>query len=84
MRVFSLLLALALTLTPALGCTGSSGQSPATRAAPTAATPAQTPARSGAPPVFEAVNYDGALRTRADLIGHPTVLWFFPWSGTPG
>jgi len=35
-------------------------------------------------PTFMALNSDGAARTQADLIGQPTVLWFFPFAGTPG
>jgi len=32
---------------------------------------------------FEALNSDGTTRSSPDLIGHPTVLWFFPYAGTP-
>lgn len=35
-------------------------------------------------PEFAAVSHDGAPRSRADLLGHPTVMWFFPAAGTPG
>ncbi len=35
-------------------------------------------------PEFEATNYDGTLRDRTALLGHPTVMWFFPFAGTPG
>ncbi len=35
-------------------------------------------------PEFSALSETGAPRSRADLIGHPTVLWFFPVVGTPG
>ena len=36
-------------------------------------------------PEFSAVvNYDGSERTKADLIGHPTVVWFYPLAGTYG
>jgi len=35
-------------------------------------------------PDFAATNYDGAARSREDLLGHPTVLWFFPAAGTYG
>jgi peroxiredoxin len=35
-------------------------------------------------PEFQAVAHTGAARTRTDLMGHPTVLWFFPIVGTPG
>jgi hypothetical protein len=36
------------------------------------------------PPSFVAQNYDLTERTEADLIGHPTVLWFYPLAKTPG
>jgi hypothetical protein len=29
------------------------------------------------PPSFAVYDQGGALRTEADLVGHPTVLWFF-------
>lgn len=29
------------------------------------------------PPVFAVRDQGGAWRTEADLVGHPTVLWFF-------
>lgn len=35
-------------------------------------------------PEFEALNRDGTPRGRDDLLGHPTVLWFFPAAGTYG
>ena len=35
-------------------------------------------------PTFMAQNSDGASRTQGDLIGFPTVVWFFPFAGTPG
>jgi len=35
-------------------------------------------------PEFVATNYDGGLRGPEDLTGQPTVLWFFPFAGTPG
>jgi hypothetical protein len=35
-------------------------------------------------PEFRAVNQAGVPRGRADLLGRPTVLWFFPAAGTPG
>jgi hypothetical protein len=37
-----------------------------------------------AAPDFQAVNEHGELRDRSALLGHPTVMWFFPLSGTPG
>lgn len=36
-------------------------------------------------PDFEGVlAHDGNVRTRADLVGRPTVLWFYPMAATPG
>ena len=35
-------------------------------------------------PPFKALSHDGAARSKEDLKGHPTVVWFFPVSGTPG
>lgn len=36
-------------------------------------------------PAFAGVfGMDGASRTPADLLGHPTVLWFYPAAGTGG
>ena len=35
-------------------------------------------------PSFAATNMDGTSRGRADLMGHPTVLWFYPLAETPG
>ena len=35
-------------------------------------------------PEFKALSHDGTPRSKADLLGHPTVLWFFPVAGTPG
>lgn len=34
--------------------------------------------------VFTAHNYDNTLRNKDSLLGHPTVVWFFPATGTPG
>lgn len=34
-------------------------------------------------PQFEALNSDGSVRGPDDLRGHPTVLWFFAFAGTP-
>ena len=36
------------------------------------------------PPEFVALNRDGAERTEANLIGQPTVLWFYPLANSPG
>jgi len=35
-------------------------------------------------PDFAAVNLDGTPRGREDLVGHPTVVWFYPAAGTSG
>jgi cytochrome oxidase Cu insertion factor (SCO1/SenC/PrrC family) len=35
-------------------------------------------------PAFAALSHDGTPRSREDLLGHPTVMWFFPAAGTPG
>jgi hypothetical protein len=29
-------------------------------------------------PEFAALNRDGGARSREDLLGHPTVMWFYP------
>jgi hypothetical protein len=41
------------------------------------------PAVKLALPQFEALNSDGTVRGPGDLQGHPTVMWFFPFAGTP-
>lgn len=35
-------------------------------------------------PEFVATNYDNTLRDRDALLGHPTVMWFYPAAGTSG
>ncbi len=35
-------------------------------------------------PEFVATNRDKTDRSRVDLIGHPTVVWFYPAAGTSG
>lgn len=35
-------------------------------------------------PQFVATNMDGTGRAREDLLGHPTVMWFYPAAGTGG
>ncbi len=35
-------------------------------------------------PDFVAINSDGAARSREDLLGHPTVMWFYPAAATAG
>ncbi len=44
-----------------------------------------TPPSSPKPvPTFMVLNRDGTMRTQADLLGHPTVMWFYPAAGTAG
>jgi len=33
-------------------------------------------------PEFSALNFDETSRTSADLMGHPTVIWFYPKAAT--
>ncbi len=35
-------------------------------------------------PEFQATAHTGELRGREHLLGHPTVLWFYPLAGTSG
>ena len=35
-------------------------------------------------PEFAATNRDGGARDREDLLGHPTIMWFYPAAGTYG
>lgn len=35
-------------------------------------------------PEFTVLDHEGQPRTRADLLGSPTVLWFYPAADTPG
>ncbi len=35
-------------------------------------------------PEFTARNRDGSDRHQADLLGHPTVMWYYPIAGTSG
>lgn len=37
-----------------------------------------------AAPEFAARNRDGTARGRPDLLGHPTVTWYYPIAGTSG
>lgn len=44
-----------------------------------------TPPEEAVPaPEFAARDEHGAARSRDDLLGHPTVLWFYPAAGTYG
>lgn len=42
------------------------------------------PAEAVSLPTFAARNQYGEDRSEADLLGHPTVLWFYPAAGTYG
>lgn len=42
------------------------------------------PASNLEPVEFLALNRDGSERTAADLIGQPTVMWFYPLANSPG
>lgn len=44
----------------------------------------QPPAATTHLPDFRATNRDGQARTRDDLIGTPTVVWFYPSAATSG
>ena len=35
-------------------------------------------------PEFAATNMDGSSRSREDVLGHPTVMWFYPAAATAG
>ena len=42
------------------------------------------PASPVSAPEFAATNMDNTARAREDLLGHPTVMWFYPAALTPG
>jgi hypothetical protein len=44
----------------------------------------EVPKKAIEAPEFAAVNRDGGARDREDLLGHPTVLWFYPLASSPG
>lgn len=35
-------------------------------------------------PDFDAKNLDNSPRSKPDLVGHPTVVWFYPLAGSSG
>ena len=46
-----------------------------------------TPSEAETPmtlPEFTATAHTGQARTRADVLGTPTVFWFYPMADTPG
>jgi hypothetical protein len=42
------------------------------------------PAALPVPAFSDVVNQDALARTQADLVGHPTVMWFYPAAATAG
>ena len=44
----------------------------------------EVPAETLAAPEFAATNRDGSARSKDDLQGHPTVVWFYPMAATSG
>jgi thioredoxin-dependent peroxiredoxin len=44
----------------------------------------ETPTVPISAPDFGATNRDGSARDRGDLLGHPTVMWFYPGAFTGG
>ena len=59
----------------ALLLTGCHKKGPYSGTAPEIAKPA---------PEFSATNYDGTPREKADLLGKPTAMWFYPKAATVG
>lgn len=43
-----------------------------------------TPKEALPAPVFSALNRDGSSRSKPDLVGHPTVVWFYPLANSAG
>ncbi len=43
-----------------------------------------TPEEAIPAPEFEVLAQDETVRTRDDLLGHPTVIWFYPAANTGG
>jgi len=71
---------LAMSVILMLGCASRAPSSQTTADPPTPAVAESEPVG-----VFAGVvNLDGTPRTRDALMGHPTVVWFFPFAGTPG
>ena len=42
------------------------------------------PTESLPAPEFAAINRDGSARSKPDLVGHPTVIWFYPLANSSG
>ena len=63
--------------------TACSGGGPAPRSAASGVHGA-VPEAGQSVPEFAALSHDGSTRSREDLLGHPTLIWFFPAAGTPG
>jgi hypothetical protein len=62
-------------LLAALGCGGSPGEDGLF---------GTEPGDARAAPTFRATADDGTPRDRDDLLGHPTVMWFYPAAATGG
>ena len=69
---------------PSGGPRADSGAAGADSAPPPADLVGEPPATPIPAPDFAATNLDGAARDREDLLGHPTVMWFYPAAGTAG
>jgi thioredoxin-dependent peroxiredoxin len=85
-RVESTLRASAFLVLVALGAVGSApgctGRSDQQSVAVPADTVGKPPSKPTSIPAFAARASDGSVRGRADLVGHPTVLWFYLLAGT--
>ena len=66
------------------GTDGSDGSDGADGSDGGSATNGTPPDRAVPAPDFVATNRDGTGRDREDLLGHPTVIWFYPAAGTAG
>ncbi len=44
----------------------------------------EVPSEALPAPEFAATNRDGSARSKEDLLGHPTVVWFYPMAATSG
>jgi len=77
----------ATSFTESTGGTGTSGAGSTgstSGATSTGALHGSAPEVAVSAPEFSATNMDGSGRDRSDLLGGPSVLWFYPWAGTPG
>jgi hypothetical protein len=82
------------TTSTATTATTTAGTTPTTGTDETTPTPTDTaplvlngtvpPDALPVPTFSDVVNQDAQARTQADLIGHPTVMWFYPAAATVG